>query len=214
MNKIELIHTLPNVFQSRTDIVSDIWNQDVTFEKGKKYLVEANSGTGKSSLCSYIYGYRHDYQGQILFDGEDIRRYAVAKCTDIRKNHFALLWQELRMFPELTAWENVEIKNKLTGYQTKEQILEWFDMLGITDKLDAKMGRMSFGQQQRVALIRALCQPFDFLFVDEPISHLDDTNSAIMGRIMTAEADKQGAGIIATSIGKHIDLEYERVFNL
>ncbi|MBR0047590.1 MAG: ATP-binding cassette domain-containing protein [Bacteroidaceae bacterium] len=214
MNKIELIHTLPNVFQSRTDIVSDIWNQDVTFEKGKKYLVEANSGTGKSSLCSYIYGYRHDYQGQILFDGEDIRRYAVAKWTDIRKNHFALLWQELRMFPELTAWENVEIKNKLTGYQTKEQILEWFDMLGITDKLDAKMGRMSFGQQQRVALIRALCQPFDFLFVDEPISHLDDTNSAIMGRIMTAEADKQGAGIIATSIGKHIDLEYERVFNL
>ena len=214
MNKIELIHTLPNVFQSRTDIVSDIWNQDVTFEKCKKYLVEANSGTGKSSLCSYIYGYRHDYQGQILFDGEDIRRYAVAKWTDIRKNHFALLWQELRMFPELTAWENVEIKNKLTGYQTKEQILEWFDMLGITDKLDAKMGRMSFGQQQRVALIRALCQPFDFLFVDEPISHLDDTNSAIMGRIMTAEADKQGAGIIATSIGKHIDLEYERVFNL
>ena len=214
MNKIELIHTLPNVFQSRTDIVSDIWNQDVTFEKGKKYLVEANSGTGKSSLCSYIYGYRHDYQGQILFDGEDIRRYAVAKWTDIRKNHFALLWQELRMFPELTAWENVEIKNKLTGYQTKEQILEWFDMLGITDKLDAKMGRMSFGQQQRVALIRALCQPFDFLFVDEPISHLDDTNSAIMGRIMTAEADKQGAGIIATSIGNHIDLEYERVFNL
>ncbi len=214
MNKIELIHTLPNVFQSRTDIVSDIWNQDVTFEKGKKYLVEANSGTGKSSLCSYIYGYRHDYQGQILFDGEDIRGYAVAKWTDIRKNHFALLWQELRMFPELTAWENVEIKNKLTGYQTKEQILEWFDMLGITDKLDAKMGRMSFGQQQRVALIRALCQPFDFLFVDEPISHLDDTNSAIMGRIMTAEADKQGAGIIATSIGKHIDLEYERVFNL
>lgn len=214
MNKIQLIHTLPNVFQGRTDIVSDIWNQEVTFEKGKLYLVEANSGTGKSSLCSYIYGYRHDYQGQILFDGEDIRKYGVSKWTDIRKKHFALLWQELRMFPELTAWENVDIKNKLTGYQEKKQILDWFEMLGITDKLDAKMGRMSFGQQQRVALIRSLCQPFDFLFVDEPISHLDDTNAEIMGRIMTAEAKKQGAGIIATSIGKHIELAYERVFNL
>ena len=214
MNKIQLIDTLPNVFQNRTDIVSDIWNKKVEFEKEKLYLVEANSGTGKSSLCSYIYGYRHDYQGQILFDGEDIRKYSVARWTDIRKLHFALLWQELRMFPELTAWENVEIKNKLTGYQKKQQILEWFDMLGITDKLDAKMGRMSFGQQQRVALIRSLCQPFDFLFVDEPISHLDDTNAEIMGRIMTEEAKKQGAGIIATSIGKHIDLEYERVFNL
>ena len=214
MNKIELIHTLPNVFQNRMDIVSDIWNQDVTFEKGKLYLVEANSGTGKSSLCSYIYGYRHDYQGQILFDGEDISGYSVEKWTDIRKNHFSLLWQELRLFPELTALENVQIKNKLTGFQKKKQIKEWFEMLGIIDKLDVKVERMSFGQQQRVALIRALCQPFDFLFVDEPISHLDDTNAEIMGRIMAAEAKKQGAAIIATSIGKHINLEYERVFNL
>lgn len=214
MDKIQLIHTLPNVFQGRTDMVSDIWLQDVTFEKGRLYLVEANSGTGKSSLCSYIYGYRYDYQGQILFDGEDISHYNVAEWTTIRKKHFALLWQELRLFPELTAWENVEIKNKLTGFQKKKKIKEWFEMLGITEKLDAKVGRMSFGQQQRVALIRALCQPFDFLFVDEPISHLDDTNSEMMGRIMTAEAQRQGAGIIATSIGKHIELPYEQVFHL
>ncbi|MBQ3925886.1 MAG: ATP-binding cassette domain-containing protein [Bacteroidaceae bacterium] len=214
MEKIQLRHTLPNVFQSRTDIVSDIWQRDVTFEKGKRYLVEANSGTGKSSLCSYIYGYRHDYQGEILFDGEDIRKYSVAQWTSIRQKHFALLWQELRMFPELTAWENVDIKNKLTGHQTKEQILTWFEMLGVADKLNAKMGRMSFGQRQRVALIRALCQPFDFLFVDEPISHLDDMNADIMGSIMTAEAEKQGAGIISTSIGKHIEMPYHQVFKL
>lgn len=214
MNKIQLIHTLPNVFQSRTDIVSDIWKQDVTFEKGKRYLVEANSGTGKSSLCSYIYGYRHDYQGQILFDGEDIRRYAVAKWTDIRKNHFALLWQELRMFPELTALENVQIKNCLTRFQKKKQILEWFDMLGITEKLNAKVECLSYGQQQRVALVRALCQPFDFLLLDEPVSHLDDSNSEIMERVVMAEVKRQGAGVIATSIGKRIELPYDQVFNL
>ena len=87
-------------------------------------------------------------------------------------------------------------------------------MLGITEKMNTKMGLMSFGQQQRVALIRSLCQPFDFLFVDEPISHLDDTNADIMGRIMTEEAARQGAGIIATSIGKHIELDYHAVLNL
>ena len=214
MDKIQLIDTLPNVFVNRDDVVSDIWNKEVSFERGKLYLVEANSGTGKSSLCSYIYGYRHDYQGRILFDGEDVRLYPPSRWTDIRKRRFSLLWQELRIFPELTALENVNIKNKLTGYQKKKQILEWFEMLGIADKLDAKMGRMSFGQQQRVALIRALCQPFDFLFVDEPISHLDDVNSDIMGRIMAAEAKRQGAGIISTSIGKRIELPYDQVFNL
>mgnify|MGYP003540829668 FL=1 len=90
MNKIQLIDTLPNVFLSRSDIMSDIWQQKVTFEKGGLYLVEANSGTGKSSLCSYIFGYRHDYQGLILFDGEDISRYAVGKWTENRKRHMAL----------------------------------------------------------------------------------------------------------------------------
>lgn len=214
MNNIQLVNTLPNVFQNRMDIESDIWQKDITFEKGKTYLLEANSGTGKSSLCSYIYGYRRDYQGQILFDGEDISQYTIAQWTSVRKKHISLLWQELRLFPELTALENVQIKNKLTGMQKRKQILEWFDILGITDKQDVKIGQMSLGQQQRVALIRSLCQPFDFLFVDEPISHLDDANSEIMGRVMMAEAKKQGAGIVATSIGKHIELPYDQVFNL
>ena len=87
-------------------------------------------------------------------------------------------------------------------------------MLGIADKVNAKIGRMSFGQQQRVAMIRALVQPFDFILADEPISHLDDNNARIMGDIMMAEAKKQGAGVIVTSIGKHMDLNYERVVRL
>ncbi|MBQ0022664.1 MAG: ATP-binding cassette domain-containing protein [Prevotellaceae bacterium] len=217
MEKIQLKHTLPNVFMARADIHSDIWLQEVEFEKDKLYLVEANSGTGKSSLCSFIYGYRQDYQGEILFDEQSTRNFSVKQWVDIRKKHFSLLWQELRMFPELTAMENVEIKNKLTGmmgFQKKKTIVEWFEQLGIADKMDSKMGKMSFGQQQRVALIRSLCQPFDFIFVDEPISHLDDTNSEIMGRLLTAEAKRQGAGIIATSIGKHIELNYDKVFRL
>jgi ABC-type lipoprotein export system ATPase subunit len=202
------------VFLQRTDIVSDVWLKDVTFEKERLYLVEANSGTGKSSLCSFIYGYRNDYEGKILFDEEDSRQYAISQWTEMRQRHFALLWQELRMFPELTAMENVEIKNKLTGFQKKDVIRGWFEQLGIADKMDAKIGQMSFGQQQRVAMIRTLCQPFDFVFVDEPISHLDDTNSAIMGDILITEAKRQGAGVIATSIGKHIELNYDKILKL
>ena len=132
----------------------------------------------------------------------------------MRKSHISHLFQELRLFPELTAMENVEIKNKLTGFKSRRQIEQWFEMLGIADKMDAKIGRMSFGQQQRVALIRSLVQPFDFLLADEPISHLDDDNSRIMGEIMMQEAKSQGAGVIVTSIGKHIDLDYERVLKL
>lgn len=215
METIKFNSVVPQVFSSRTEeLNSDIWNTDATFQKGHLYLVEADSGKGKSTFCSYVVGYRHDYTGNVFFDNENTKKFKVRNWVDMRQHHVSHLFQELRLFPELTAYENVEIKNKITGFKSREQIVKWFDMLGIGDKLDAKIGRMSFGQQQRVAMIRALVQPFDFILADEPISHLDDTNSDIMAEIMMTEAKSQGAGVIITSIGKHMDLPYEKVFKL
>ncbi len=214
MNTIQLNHTLPAVFSQRQDIRSDVWQQQVRFDKGHLYLVEAASGTGKSSMCSYIIGYRHDYTGQILFDGRDARSLRTRDWVHLRQHSLSHLFQELRLFPELTALENVLIKNQLTGFKSRQEILRWFEALGIADKVDAKVGRMSFGQQQRVAMIRALVQPFDFILVDEPISHLDDTNSRIMGELLMQEAKAQGAGVIVTSIGKHMPLDYEKTYRL
>ena len=214
MNTIQLQHTLPAVFSQRQDIRSDVWQQQVRFDKGHLYLVEAASGTGKSSMCSYIIGYRHDYTGQILFDGRDARSLRTRDWVHLRQHSLSHLFQELRLFPELTALENVLIKNQLTGFKSRQEILRWFEALGIADKVDAKVGRMRFGQQQRVAMIRALVQPFDFILVDEPISHLDDTNSRIMGELLMQEAKAQGAGVIVTSIGKHMPLDYEKTYRL
>ena len=214
MNTILFKNVLPHVFEQRDDLQSDVWKQDLTFEKGHLYLVEAESGKGKSTFCSYAIGYRHDYTGDILFDQVNITAFKVEDWISIRRRHISHLFQELRLFPELTAMENVRIKNDLTKFKTDQQIKQWFEMLGIGDKLDVKIGRMSFGQQQRVAMIRALVQPFDFIIVDEPISHLDDRNSQIMGEIMMTEANAQGAGVIVTSIGKHMNLDYEKTLML
>ena len=214
MNSIHFKYVIPQVFASREQQDSEIWQQDVVFEKGRLYLVEADSGKGKSTFCSYIQGYRNDFSGQLLFDDVDVKSLKANDWVNIRERHISLLFQELRLFPELTAMENVEIKNKLTGFKSRAQIDEWFDMLGIGDKRDAKVGRMSFGQQQRVAMIRALVQPFDFILADEPISHLDDSNSAIMGKILMDEARMQGAGVIITSIGKHMNLDYDQIIKL
>ena len=201
---------------ARGAISSDVWHQDLVLQKGERYLIEAASGTGKSSLCSYIYGYRRDYQGIINFDERNIRSLSIHEWVELRKHSLSMLFQELRIFPELTALENVQLKNRLTNYKKKKEILAfiYFETLGITDKVNEKAGKLSFGQQQRVAFIRALCQPFDFIFLDEPISHLDDDNGTLMGRILTKEAEQQGAGVVVTSIGKHIELEYNKVMKL
>lgn len=214
MDIITFHSVLPQVFSHQPDLQSEIWNTDVTFEKGHLYLIEADSGKGKSTFCSYILGYRHDYTGEVKFDDRLTRNFKVSEWVEMRLRHIAFLFQELRLFPELTAYENVKIKNDLVGMKTREEILDWFERLGISDKVDQKVGLMSFGQQQRVAMMRALVQPFDFILADEPISHLDANNSRIMGEIMMEEAKKQGAGVIVTSIGKHMNLNYERTLKL
>jgi ABC-type lipoprotein export system ATPase subunit len=214
MEKITLQRVIPAVFSQHPPTDSDIWDRTVTFSKGKNYLLEAASGKGKTSFCSYLHGSRADYVGQILFDEQDVARISPDTWGEIRRASLGILFQGLRLFPELTALENVQLKNRLTRFQTDEWIEEAFARLGIADKMSAPVAKVSFGQQQRVALIRGLCQPLDFLLLDEPVSHLDEENSRRAGQLLLEEAARQGFGIIATSIGKHVDLPYHEILHL
>ena len=204
---ISLEGTLPRVFLDEQIPESEIWKRDVRFERGGRYLIEAASGTGKSSLCAYIFGSRKDYEGVMRFDGVDIRSLSIAQWQEIRRRHLAYLPQELALFPELTALQNVKLKNDLTGYASDEQIRGWLDRMGIGARTDFPVGQMSIGQQQRVAIIRAICQPFDFIFLDEPVSHLDSDNNRIAAEIIAEEAQRQGAAVIATSVGNQLALD-------
>lgn len=198
---------LPQVFRSSEPCGSQVWRSELTFGRGCRVCIAAESGHGKSSLLSFIYGNRSDYDGSILFDGKDIRTFGIADWCRIRRQHIALLPQELRLFPELTALENIDIKNRLTGYQSRARIVEMLGILGIADRADYPCGRMSVGQQQRVAIVRALCQPFDFLLLDEPVSHLDERNNRLVAALVQEEASRLGAGIISTSVGNPLLLD-------
>ena len=212
MNEIRLQQVLPQVFRGQDNISSDVWHKDLTFRKGEYCLIEAASGTGKSSLCSFLYGYRKDYEGIITFDGRNIRSMTAAEWTECRRRMLSLQFQELRLFPELTALENVWLKNRLTGRRSRKEIRHLVETTGLTDKAEEKAGRLSFGQQQRVAFIRCLCQPADFILLDEPVSHLDDENASILARLLAEEA--AGAGIIVTSIGRRLPMDYQRILKL
>lgn len=202
------------MFAGHNGIHSEVWLQNITLERGKRYLISAESGTGKSSMCSYIYGYRQDYSGMIAFDGKDIHSLSVDQWCDIRQRHIAYLPQDMRLFGELTALENVELKNRLTGFKSNEEIRRLFEIMGIADKQDSLASKLSIGQQQRVAIIRTLCQPCDFILLDEPVSHLDEDNNRIVAELIAQEAAHQGAGVIATSVGNHLKMEVDQIFRL
>jgi ABC-type lipoprotein export system ATPase subunit len=214
MNKIEKIslnNVLPRVFAgSETDApvsLSQVWLHNVVFNRDNSYLVEAESGTGKSSMCSFIYGNRRDYLGNIYFNDTDIRQLSVSDWCEIRRRHLALLPQEMRLFAELTAVENIMIKNRLTDRYSEAEILRLLGELEIDNRANQLAARLSIGQQQRVAIVRTLCQPFDFIILDEPVSHLDARNNKTVAALVKRVADENHAGIITTSVGNPLLLE-------
>lgn len=184
--------------------------QPIHFERGKNYCVEAASGIGKSSLLHFIGGFRTDYEGAITIDGRNIRTFSADEKSALYRTELAYMFQDLRLFPNLTGYENVEIVNQQTHFRKKEYIRALFEQLGIAEKWDQPARLLSWGQQQRVAFIRALCQPCSFLLLDEPVSHLDDENGKIMAEILKKDQAERKYGIIATSLGKTLPIHYNQ----
>ncbi|MCM1028770.1 MAG: ATP-binding cassette domain-containing protein [Alloprevotella sp.] len=219
MDTIEIKDLLPEVFVgmegSRAIASSEVWEAGrLTFRRGEAVCVQAESGSGKSSLLSFIYGERTDYRGGIFFDGRDTRSLGIDRWSELRCRSLALMPQEMRLFPELTALENISVKNSLTRHKSSGQVMEMLERLGVAEHAMRPAGRMSIGQQQRVALVRTLCQPFDFILLDEPVSHLDEGNNQTAARMVEEEAKAQGAGIISTSVGNHLLLDHPKIISL
>ena len=182
----------------------------VVFEPCKKYLISASSGHGKTSILNFIYGSNINFEGQILYGGKDKSK----EIFSLRQNSVSYVFQDLKLFPDLTLKENILLKNNITNHKSIKEIDSWVNKVQLGHRIDSSVRTLSLGQRQRTAVLRALCQPFDFLLMDEPFSHLDEENSRILCDIISEELEKNKASLILTSLGGKSYFNYDRILNL
>lgn len=211
--KIELDHLIPEFLQNKNPS-GNLWNNKICIESPQKYLINAKSGKGKSTFLSYINGIRKDFNGSIFFDDKNINRFTIDDWALYRKEMVSMVFQELRLFPNLTALENVKLKNDLTKHLTYEVTLDLFSRFGIADQMNQPCRFLSLGQQQRVAIIRALHQPFKFILLDEPFSHLDKENSENAFQIINEYCILNNASYILTSLEEIDSINFDKIFTI
>jgi ABC-type lipoprotein export system ATPase subunit len=198
--QISLNQITPVFLEENKIAESAIWNKHVVFEKEERIHIIASSGKGKTSLMHFLYGLRNDYKGAILYNKKDISGFDREEFSTWRKQHISIIFQDLRLFAEQTVLQNLEIKRLLLPYHAESKITEMAKRLGIENKLTKLCKTCSYGEQQRIAIIRALQQPFDFLLLDEPFSHLDEDNRKIAMELIEEECTLRKASIILTDL--------------
>jgi ABC-type lipoprotein export system ATPase subunit len=193
---------------------SNVFNTEGVFQKGKNYLVTAPSGKGKSTFLHLIYGLRNDYEGDIFTGEKNIKHHTPDAWAELRQKQYAIVFQDLRLFLNLTGLENIKIKQDLTGTPSVLEVEKWVERLGLAKVIHQKCETLSYGQRQRVAIIRALCQPFEYLFLDEPFSHLDKENIKIASELILERCKIYESGLIMVSLGDTYFFEYDALFEI
>jgi ABC-type lipoprotein export system ATPase subunit len=206
---IQFNRVMPFPLASISHGADSIWGNNAQLESGKKILLNASSGKGKSTFSMTVFGIRKDYDGTILYDGRDIKTFSVDEWVMIRQRKISTVFQDLQLFHKLTVAENLQLKNQLTDFKSETEIKNMLAELEIDHKWNDPCGLLSMGQQQRVAIVRSLCQPFNWLILDEPFSHLDERNSLRCLSMIDAESTRQKAGFVLTSLDDDNRFSYD-----
>lgn len=178
-------------------------------EKGEFVIVVGPSGAGKTTVLNILGGMDTATSGKVLVDGAEISKYRGKKLIQYRREDIGFVFQFYNLMQNLTALENVELAMQICKHplDASEVLAE----VGLEERMNNFPAQLSGGEQQRVAVARALANDPDFILADEPTGNLDSENEVVIFTLLK-ELAQQGKGIMVVSHNESV-LEYaDRVY--
>ncbi|WP_305046578.1 ABC transporter ATP-binding protein [Geoalkalibacter sp.] len=189
------ISGLTKIYESDADRVEALRGVDLRVEEGTFLGVMGQSGSGKSTFLSILGGLAHPSVGKVIVDGIDLYALSGEKLADFRREYLGFVFQSFNLIPYLTALENVMLPlavKKMAAAQKRAQALEVLERVGLAGRAAHLPSQLSGGEQERVAVARALVNKPPLLLADEPTGSLDTaTSEEIMDLLTSLNHDGQ-----------------------
>lgn len=198
MTNIE-IQDLTKTYRVGDVEVNALRGVNLKIEGGEFVAIVGPSGSGKSTLFHILGGLTPPTSGTVLIDGNDVVKMSEGDRTRLRKTTVGFVFQKYNLLPTLTGAGNIEIARHIAGHNGKEtdpQFEEILKLLGISGRLNHKPRALSGGEQQRIAIARALVNHPALLLADEPTGNLDSENSTAVLSLLQGLNKRLGQTIL------------------
>ncbi len=181
-DKILNLYDVTKIYQVKNQQVTALKEITITFMKNTFYSIMGPSGSGKTTLLNVTGLLDRPTSGRILFEGKDVQNLSDEKLTIVRRNHFGYLFQRANLIPHYTVYDNVETslllsRPNMSSKEADQRIRDVLSWVNMEHKINAYPYQLSGGEQQRVAVARALVHHPDIVLLDEPTGTLDRKNS-------------------------------------
>ncbi|MBQ9949446.1 MAG: ABC transporter ATP-binding protein [Clostridia bacterium] len=191
------LNNVTYIYKNKWQTTRAVNNVSYAFDCGKVYAIVGKSGSGKTTLLSMLAGLDTPTEGQVLFDGTPTNK---INRDAYRRNSVSVIYQSYNLFPLLTILENVTYPLELCGMKpasAREKAKKMIEVVGLTDVVYRRYPAMlSGGEQQRIAIARALCSSAKVMLADEPTGNLDTENTANIISILKDLAHREGYCVI------------------
>jgi putative ABC transport system ATP-binding protein len=211
------IQSVGKDYQSGDGVVPAIRQMDFAIDDGEFVTIMGHSGSGKSTLLSILGGLNHPSRGQVLVDSLDLYDLTSEQRADFRSEYVGIIFQSFQLIPYLTVRENVVLPMAITGLTRKQKEKMAMDVLvkvGLTDKVDRLPDQLSGGEQERVAIARAIVNRPPILLADEPTGNLDSETASEVMELLSRLNREEGLTIIMVTHNPEISVYSNRTIRV
>jgi ABC-type lipoprotein export system ATPase subunit len=196
------IDNISRVYDVGAEQVTAVKNVDLKVPPGQFIALVGRSGSGKTTLLNLMAGLDKPTSGTILFEGADLGKMGEKELTNIRRHKIGFVFQAFGLLPLLSAFENVELPLRISGYKVREReerTREALEIVGLVGRAKHRPYELSGGEQQRVAIARAIVTRPPLILADEPTGELDSTNAQSIFGLFREMVETHGITVVAAT---------------